>query len=217
MSLTLSELRRKPNTKCKHGHNLIEHPKCEKVFERLGFCDIEASNLTATFGIVYTYCILADDGELIKRAIRLKDLHDGVFDRNLVAQFIEDSKQFTKLIWHYGTDRRFDLPFLRTRATKWKLPFMEYKSIYVSDTYPILRNKFKLHSNRLETACDFFDIPAKKHKLNPDIWLNMITGNKKRMQKALDYILLHNVEDVKSLANLWQRISKYTKQSKTSI
>jgi len=185
--------------------------------ERIGFADIEASNLTATFGIVYTYCIKELDGELIKKAISLDDLHSGKFDKNLIAFFIEDTKKFTRLVFHYGNDRRFDLPFLRTRAVKWNLPFPEHKCIYVSDTYPILRNKFKLHSNRLETACDFFGIPAKAHKLNSEIWLNMITGNKKLMKKAIDYILVHNIEDVISLELLWKKISKFTRLGKTSI
>jgi DNA polymerase III epsilon subunit-like protein len=185
--------------------------------ERIGFADIEASNLTATFGIVYTYCIKELDGELIKRAISLDDLHKGEFDKNLIASFIDDASKFTRLVFHYGNDRRFDVPFLRTRAVKWNLPFPGHKCMYVSDTYPILRNKFKLHSNRLETACDFFNIPAKKHKLNSEIWLNMITGNKRLMKKAIDYILIHNIEDVVSLEMLWKKISKFTQVGKTSI
>jgi hypothetical protein len=89
--------------------------------------------------------------------------------------------------------------------------------MYVGDTHPILRNKFKLHSNRLETACDFFNIPAKQHKLNPDVWLKMITGNKKLMSEAISYILQHNAEDVLSLEKLWKKISKFTRLGKTSI
>jgi DNA polymerase III epsilon subunit-like protein len=154
---------------------------------------------------------------LIKRAISLEDLHNAKFDKNLIAQFIKDANSFTRLIFHYGNDRRFDLPFLRTRAVKWGLPFPRYKCVYVSDTYPILRNKFKLHSNRLETACDFFDIPAKQHKLKPDVWLEMITGNKRRMKHAIEYILTHNIEDVLSLEKLWEKISPYVKIGKTSI
>jgi uncharacterized protein YprB with RNaseH-like and TPR domain len=219
--MTQEEVRLRLKFKCIHGHNGVEHPCCFKkangVQERIGFADIEASNLTATFGIVYTYCIKEENGPILKRAISLSDLYKGVFDKNLVAQFIEDAKSFTRLVWHYGTDKKFDLPFLRTRAVKWGLKFPEYKCLWVSDTHPILRNKFKLHSNRLETACDFFGIPAKGHKLNPDVWLDMITGNKKRMQRALDYILIHNVEDVVSLEGLWKKIARFTKLGKTSI
>jgi uncharacterized protein YprB with RNaseH-like and TPR domain len=219
--LTQKEYRDRERFRCQHGHNGNRHPACYLAKEggepKIGFADIEASNLTATFGIVYTYCIKELDGKLIERAISLEDLHTGKFDKNLIARFIDDASQFTHLIWHYGTDRRFDMPFLRTRAVMWGLPFPEHKCLFVGDTYPILRNKFKLHSNRLETACDFFGIPAKEHKLNPSIWLDMITGNKKRMQRAISYILTHNKEDVISLEKLWKKISKFTQLGKRSL
>ena len=185
--------------------------------ERVGFLDIEASNLRATFGIIYTYCIKELDGPIISRSISLDDLYTGVFDKNLLKQFIEDAKQFDRFVLHYGENGRFDIPFMRTRAVKWGLDFPKYKSMYVSDTYPILKNQFKLHSNRLETACTFFDIPSKQHKLNPDVWLDMITGNKKRMKKALDYIQTHNEEDVISTEKLWKKISGYVNLGKKSI
>jgi len=220
-NLTKTEILRLSKWRCIHGHSALVHPNCyrDKLGKenKIGFADIEASNLTATFGIAYTYCIKELDGKIIKRAISLDDLYTANYDRNLIAQFIEDSKLFTHLIWHYGTDRRFDVPFLRTRAVKWGLPFPEHKCLYVGDTYPILKNKFRLHSNRLETACDFFDIPSKQHRLNSDIWLMMITGNKKLMQKAINYILTHNEEDVISLEKLWKKINKFTRLGKQSI
>ena len=221
-TLRKDEIVRRASFKCRHGHTGLSHAKCYErgesaPVEVVGFADIEASNLNATFGIIYTYCIKTLDGPLIKRAIQLEDLHRGVFDRELVRQFIEDTKKFDRLIFHYGNDRRFDLPFLRTRAEYWRLDFPGWKDLYVSDSYPILRNKFRLHSNRLETACQFFGIPAKEHKLNPDIWLEMVTGNPKKMKHALDYILKHNIEDVESLEALWKRINRYSKVGKTSI
>ncbi len=99
----------------------------------------------------------------------------------------------------------------------WKLPFPQYKCLTASDTYPILKYKFKLHSNRLEAACDFLNIPSKKHKIKPDIWLAMLTGNRRRMQKSLSYIKTHCIEDVVALEELWARISPYSRLASTSI
>lgn len=189
----------------------------KKKKERIAFGDLECSSLTASFGIIYTFCLKKLDGPIIKRKIDLKDLHSGLYDKNLVKQFIEDCEEFDRLVFHYGTDRKFDLPFIRTRAVYWGLPFPEHKFMWVGDTHPILKNKFKLHSNRLEAACDFFGIPSKKHRLNTDIWLKMITGNKKLMQEAIDYIMIHNVEDVVSLELLWKKIYKYVPYVNTSI
>lgn len=219
--MTAEEIRRRKRFKCIHRHSGLSHPQCFNQSrgqeERIGFADIEASNLNATFGICYAYCIKAQGGELISRVISLDDLHRGIFDKILLKQFCEDAGGFTRLIWHYGVDRKFDLPFLRTRAVKFGLDFPEWKSLWVSDTHPILRNKFKLHSNRLETACNFFGIPCKQHKLNSDVWLEMITGNKKRMSASLRYIQTHCEEDVRSLEALWLKIAPYTRLAKTSI
>jgi uncharacterized protein YprB with RNaseH-like and TPR domain len=207
-----------PIGRCKHGHTKSEHPNCFIRDERIGFLDIEASNLNATFGICYLYCIKKLDGEIIRRSVTIEDLHKGIFDKSLLRQFIKDCELFDRLICHYGAGNRlFDINFLRTRAVKWKLPFPEYKFMHIADTFPILKNKFKLHSNRLEVACDFFGIPAKKHKLNPDVWLKMITGNPKMMKQALAYIMTHCAEDVVSLEMLWKRIYRYVKINNTSI
>ena len=220
--MTQAEQRLRLKYLCIHGHNGLAHPKCfdkknGPVPERIGFADIESSNLRASFGIVYSYCIKEKDGPMIARSVTLQDLHKGEYDKNLMRKFIEDAEQFDRLIFHYGSDMRFDIPFLRTRCEYWGLEFPRRGLIHISDTYPILRNKFKLHSNRLEAACDFFEIDSKGHKMNPRVWLKMISGNKRLMQQALDYILLHNKEDVLSLEKLWERTGKYSKLTKAGI
>lgn len=222
LALAKVELLARTQFRCIHGRDGLAHRRCydlgeSRTEEVLGFTDIEASNLVATFGICYTYCILSSRGELIKRTISLDDLYNGLYDKLLVQQFIVDAAKFDRLVFHYGENRRFDLPFMRTRAVYWKLSFPEYKSNFVSDTYPILKNRFRLHSNRLETACDFFGIPSKGHKLKPSVWLKMITGNKKLMKEALKYILTHNIEDVYSLKALWDKTNKYARIGRTSI
>ena len=185
--------------------------------ERIGFLDIEASNLSATFGIVLTYCISDIKGNIIKRTIEYKDWYSGIQDKILMKQFIEDAKLFDRFVVHYGGDRRFDLPFLRTRCVFWGLDFPEYKDICISDTWVMLKNKFKLHSNRLETACSFLGIEAKGHKMKPEIWAALNTGNPKLWKPAMKYILVHNIEDVVSLRKLYIKISKYSNNTKTSI
>jgi len=207
--------------RCKCEHTYLEHYNCyvkeNPQHQSVGFLDIEASNLKAPFGIVYTYCIKELDGVLLKRAVTLKELYEEKYDKELLKQFIKDTERFGRLVVHYGTDYKFDLPFLRTRAVKWNLPFPEYKFTYASDTWSIAKSKFCFHSNRLETICQFFGISCKKHKLNPNVWIKMFTGNPKLMQQALNYIMKHNIEDVMSLEALWKKINKYANISKTSI
>lgn len=219
MKFTKSELWKRYNFRCSHSKNGLEHPRCFDRFqkERVFFLDIECSSLQATFGIVYTFVAKELGGKFYKGSITTEDLKNEVYDKNLLKECIKVLEMADRVVVHYGTDHRFDLPFLRTRAELFNLPFPEYKFCNVSDTYPILRNKFKLHSNRLETACDFFGIPSKGHRLNPKVWLRMLSGNVSKMQQSIKYILKHNIEDVVSLEALWLRISKYANMAKTSI
>jgi len=221
-TLNKQEVEKRNKFRCKHGHTGLGHPACydaknARKPEKVGFADIETTNLVATYGICLTYCIKEADGPIIKRSITLKDLYDGVFDRNLLKQFCEDAVKFDRLIFHYGNDRRFDMPFLRTRCELFGLNFPQPGMLLISDTYPVLRNKMRLHSNRLQTACDFFGIESKGHKLTPEIALSMFTGNKKKMAAALRYYMVHNVEDVIATEKLWKRIGKYTRITNTSV
>lgn len=207
--------------KCRHGHTYLEHSNCIEVekpnmcpaFEKVGFLDIEASNLKANFGIVISYCIKEENGKILERIVTPQELRSGQFDKKVIEQLSSDIRTFDRIVTYYGGDFRFDLPFIRTRAVFWGIDFPIYKELKVLDLYPIIKKKFKLHNNRLQTACDFFGIPSKGHRLNPDIWLRAMTGDK----KALDFILLHNREDVKSTEDLYHKVIKYSNISNTSI
>ena len=209
------------NHKCGHGHNFLEHPNCieiEKpnmcpVFEKIGFLDIEASNLKADFGIVFSYCIKEENGKILERIVSTKELNRGIYDKALIGQLCSDIRTFDRIVVYFGTDNRFDLPFLRTRAVFWEADFPIFKEIKVLDLYPVIKRKFQLHRNRLETACDFFGIPSKAHRLKPDIWFKAMTGQK----DALNWILKHNREDVQSLEALYHKVIKYANISDTSI
>lgn len=209
------------NHHCRHGHRYIEHLNCvetEKpnmcpVFEKIGFLDIEASNLNADFGIIISYAIKELDGGVYKYVVSPRELKSGIYDKNLVTQCITDMRKFDRLVVYYGGDNRFDLPTLRTRAVYWGLDFPSYKEIKIFDLYPVIKRKFNLHRNRLETACDFFGIPSKNHRLKPDIWIKVMGGDK----KALDYVLVHNIEDCLSTEALYLKVVKYSNISNTSI
>jgi len=205
--LRKDELLDRLSFRCVHRHNGISHDKCydenRRKTELIGHLDIEASNLDADFGIVLCYCIKEDGGKTIERRITPEELKDGTLDRNVVKQCVEDMRKFDRLTFHYGD--RFNIPFLRTRAIFHGLDFPLYKEIKGTDTCSILWKKFKLHSNRLESACNFFGIPTKAHPIKQDIWITALGGNK----KSLDYILTHCREDVSSLEALYHKISDH--------
>ena len=213
-SLTKDEILKLSLKRCTHGHTFIEHPKCferDTKIERIGFLDIEASNLKADFGYVISYCIKELDGPIDERLITEKELRSKTKDKDLIEQLISDMRKYTRIITYYGSG--FDIPFIRTRATMWELEFPLHREMYHTDAYFIIRNRFNLHRKKMETACSFFNIPCKQHPIVPGLWQDAMTGQK----EALQYILEHNREDVISLELLFKRIENYTGINKTSI
>lgn len=221
---------------CKHGHTYLSHYACfikdqeagkfdgvieydarGKIVgpfrERVGFLDIEASNLHADFGYMFSYCIKELDGKILGRALTTSEVQSFVFDKRLVRELIVDIKKFHRLIVHWGKDRRYDMPFIRTRALRYNLDFPQYKDLYIQDTWDMAKQKLCLSRNRLESICNFFEIPSKGHKLNPNVWQKALAGDK----KSLRYILLHNQEDVVSLEAVWKKLHNFVPTSKTSI
>jgi len=211
---------------CKaHGHTYASHPNCyfkERPWEsdvgapgveRVGFCDIETSNLAATFGYIFSYCIKELDGKILEYVIKPSDIKKGEFDKNLMKQFCEDIRNFDRIVVYWGKDWRFDIPYLRTRAVYHGIDFPKYKALVVNDLFDIVKKKLKLHRNRLETACEFFSIPCKGHRLDPNVWQRAMAGDK----KSLLWILEHNREDVISTEILWKKLREFSNSPNTSI
>lgn len=213
--LPKDEIIRMSKFRCIHKHSGLEHPQCwqqeNKITERIGYLDIETSGLQADFSIIFCYCIKESNGKILGRALRKEELRNKIYDKELTRECISDMKKFDTLVYYYGD--RFDIPTLRTRAVYWGLEFPLYKEIKGVDVYPIIKNKFNLHRNRLETACDFFKIPCKKHRIQPQIWFEAWGGE----EKSLNWILSHCKEDVISLENLYKKVIDYSATINKSI
>ena len=120
---------------------------------------------------------------------------------------------FDRLVGYYCTDGRFDFPMLRSRCLKNHVYFPAYKELLVSDCYSMAKYKLRLRSNRLQAVCEFLDIPAKEHKLDPQHWLRCLAGD----QESLNYVWSHNVEDVISTELVWRKLHEFQRPMKTSI
>jgi len=207
------------NNRCKHSHRYIEHLPCleqEKpshspISERIGHLDIESSNLKATYGIVFSYAIKEDGGKVLGRCLRPEEIHKGIYDKNLLKECVEDMRKFDMLTGWYC--EKFDIPFLRSRALFYRLDFPLYKEVKVCDVWKIAKYKLCLHSNRLETVCEFYGIPAKTHPMQPRQWVDALSGKK----DALDFIWEHNKEDVVSLEQAYNLLINYVGRQTKSI
>jgi uncharacterized protein YprB with RNaseH-like and TPR domain len=207
---------------CRHRHNYLDHYACwiaERgdwkdcpVIDKVGYLDIEATALNASFGYIYSYAILDHDTKkILGGRVTGREVRNYQFDKRLMKDLSRDIKKFTRVVTYYGT--RFDMPFLRSRCLKHGLPFPEYQDLYHTDVFYMVRNKLLLYRNRLENACDFFDIPCKAHRLNPYIWNRASAGD----EESLAYIWEHNQEDVLSLAELYARLERFSKPVKKSV
>ncbi len=202
--------------KCKHGHSLLQHYACyQPTTQRIGFLDIEASNLDADFGIILSYCIkeLGSD-ELHEATLDPADIASaraGDEDKQLVKQLVTELGAFDKVVTYYGS--RFDIPFIRTRALMTGVPFPVYGTLHHQDLYFTLRNRFKLSSNRLENACRTILGKTQKTRIENRFWRGGVRGD----EKSLAYIADHNRKDVYDLERLYKKVLHFSRQQNVSL
>jgi uncharacterized protein YprB with RNaseH-like and TPR domain len=209
------ELNDRLNFKCIHRHNGISHRLCYEqnkgLVEKIGYFDIESSNLSSDFGTVLCYAIKHKDG-LISNSLTPQEIKDGIYDKRLLTDLCKDLRKFHRIITWYGY--KFDIPFVRSRAMLHKLGFPLYKEVYHTDAYQRAKVLIRtLHSKRLGVVASFYGIKAKEHPLNPTIWLRCLSGD----QEALNFVQMHCNEDTASLEAVWKRLAPYQRLTKSSI
>jgi uncharacterized protein YprB with RNaseH-like and TPR domain len=214
-ALSETELKKRKNFRCVHRHNGFSHSNCyeqdNQLTEKIGYFDIESSNLTSDFGIILCYSIKHSDG-IISNSISPQELKSGIFDKRLLTDLCKDLRKFDRIITWYGY--KFDIPYCRSRAMLYKLDFPLYKEISHTDAYQKAKILIRtLHSKRLGVVASFFGIKAKEHPLNPSVWLRCLSGN----QDAIDFVQTHCNEDVHSLEEVWKRLAPYQKLTKNTI
>lgn len=214
--LSKKEITKMANGRCEHGHTYLEHYACyNQEPERLGYLDIEASNLDADFGQMLSWCIKPSDSKTVQYGLlSKKDIFKspaGHADKRIVQELIKALPTYDKLITWYGA--RFDLPFIRTRAMVNGIDFPSYGSIVHKDAWFICRGKMKLSSNRLENACKIILGKSDKTKIDPTHWHGALRGD----VKSLSYILDHNKRDVTDLEKIYLKLEDFSRPNNTSI
>jgi uncharacterized protein YprB with RNaseH-like and TPR domain len=203
---------------CKHGHDYLSHYSCyindNPQREKVGFIDIESSNLDANFGIMLSYCIKDSQSKKIYTGtINKKDIEKyeaNKSDYRIVSECVENMLKFDRVVAHYAM---FDIPFIRTRALVCGVDFPTYGSIYVDDTWRWAKNKLKLNSNRLEMVVNTLFGNSEKTHLDSRYWIGGTRGDK----KSLDYILSHNKIDVLELEKVYNKLVGFVRKKDTSI
>ncbi len=202
-----------------HRHLYVEHYNCylrehPEDHRKIGFLDIEASNLKADFGYILSWCILDNDSDTIAcDVLTKKDLRcaAGLEDKRVVKSLMEAMSGFDEVVTYYGTN--FDIPFTRTRALITGQDYLHYGTLKHTDLYYVIRNRFQLSRSRQETACRQLIGDTEKSHFAKHAWLGGPHGDK----KSLDYILDHNKRDVRDLKRLYHKVLPYMKKTERSI
>jgi uncharacterized protein YprB with RNaseH-like and TPR domain len=201
--------------RCKHGHDFLEHYSCYLAEnpdkERIGFLDLECSNLHASFGIILCFSLKTKgEDKIYRRVVTASDLRT-CLDEKVVRQCIKNMGNFDRIVTFYGT--KFDIPFLRTRAISLGVPFPEYGTMLHKDVYYIARAKLRLHSNRLDSVCNTLFGSTEKTRIEPDKWIKALMGD----AKSLVYIQDHCDKDVTELEKVYNALIGYGRLNDTSV
>lgn len=163
--------------------------------------DIEASNLTADFGIVLC-CGFKEVGKGKAEVPCILDYRGGDLldkEKRLLAAMSE--RMLTADVWltHYG--RGYDVPFINSRLLYHRLPTLPPNFPHI-DTWKVSRYQLKLRNNRLNTISEFLKTQDEKNKIKPEQWLFALGGDPKSMK----YIVEHCRRDVVVLEEVYTRL-----------
>jgi hypothetical protein len=164
---------------------------------RIILWDIECSNLSADFGRIL--CIgwmeLGEDKPHIISSRTSKAWQkDPTDDRAVLAEARTVLANADLWVTHYGA--RFDVPFMQTRLLR--LGFDPLPYVPNVDTWRTMKYRLRLRSNRLATACDFFDLTPKT-PLRGEQWVRAAAGH----APSLKYIEEHCAADVLALRDCY--------------
>lgn len=191
--------------------------------KRIGYFDIEVSNLDPEFGNIITIALLIRDVSEKDRIVKLltykitkkdieksKKLRNVNFDKRILKQFLIDlnKEKIDLLIGHYSNGwGKLDMPFIRGRAYLCNLDkyLPQYKKIRFGDTWKISHMILKSHSYRLDSIGVITNSKIKKTIIKEYEWKLAIFGDK----KAIDYVMDHNIKDVKLTYQVHKKLENF--------
>jgi len=228
--LTKEEILKRARWKCPlegHSkHNGLEHSACydklhtQNFGERIGFLDIETTDLNADYGIICCYCLKEAEGKIYEDRITRDDIKkysskkrdvEPREDKRIIESLVRDLKNFDRLVLHYGCG--FDLPFIRTRAVICRVKYPTHGIYVMSDTWVMLKKKFKLSRNSLENGCRKLVGVSNKDRLSMAIKHGALRGEEWAIQDMLN----HCRKDVIDTEALYNLIHPYSKKVKSFI
>jgi uncharacterized protein YprB with RNaseH-like and TPR domain len=202
---------------CKHGHTYLEHYNCyleeHQKGEKVGYFDIECTNLNADYGMVLCWCIKeGGKDKIIRGVLQEKDVKK-CLDRNVVKSCLEALGQFDRIFTYYGT--KFDIPYIKARALIHGLPIdnLAFGTRYHKDLYYVARRSLKISSRRLENVAKVVLGKTQKTRLDPPMWTKAAMGDK----ESLKYVVKHCDYDVIDLELVHHKLEPLYIMRDTSV
>jgi uncharacterized protein YprB with RNaseH-like and TPR domain len=121
-------------------------------------------------------------------------------DKRLTREILDELNNYDIILTWYG--KRYDIPFMKTRALKHGLEFIDPRIKHI-DLYDTAKHKLRMHSNRLEAVADFLGIHGKT-KISPDAWNLSVRDNTEAMKE----VVYHNVKDVEVLEFVYDKLKR---------
>lgn len=203
------------DNKCEHRHNYTVHFSCflkeYGIKEKIGFIDIEASNLKANFGIMLCWCILDNDGNLYEDWITTSDVKAGYEDKRIVQSCIDTMLKYDRVCGHFST--YYDIPFIRTRALIHGLEFPEVGSIMHTDIWRMAKKSLCIHSNRQDVVAEAILGRTVKTRIDQNAWRKATMGNAEAMKEVVE----HCEFDVMDLRDNFNKLLPFVKLTRSSI
>lgn len=217
------EIDKRTNYKCIHHHNGISHKNCydkENGYqERKVFLDIETGGLDAAFDIVYCFVLrsISDPEVYYTEAITENDRKNGLADKRVLGNLCDALWHYDRIVTHYGSNWRFDIPFVRTRCIRLGLDFPKQGMLYVSDTYPMAKKLLKIASYRQNSIARAILGYDDKTIIDSEHWRNTKYGTRKQRVEAIKYIIDHCVQDTLQGTQNYLKLLPFCKEGRTSI
>lgn len=169
---------------------------------RVGFTDGEMSNLAADFGQLLCACICEyKPSPPFYTGLRTFTLHDYTDrrwdDRSLAREWRNAMEEFDIIVTWNGI--KFDVPFLNTRLRRWgdkEVLIKHHKDLMYTARY-----KLRLSNAKLDTVAQFLRCKVHKTPMQMERWTMAMGGH----EPSYGYILRHCQNDVKVLAEVWEK------------
>ena len=185
---------------------------------KIGYLDIEATNLKANFGYMLSWAMVVRDVRTGKTELRydcmnLKDKRNAakhrrvIEDKRILESLMKNLKDVDLLVGHYFHGwGKMDIPFIRTRCIFNKTSgFPKHRQIRYGDTWRMAHQCYSLNSYRLETVADMMGIKTKKTPVTALDWQLAQSGD----PKSLKYVLTHNIKDAKINYEVHKMVEAY--------